>query len=41
MSPLHYFFMGCLCESGENEKAWLDKIAEAHVFLGEVSETKK
>lgn len=40
MSLLHYFYVGCLCESGENEKAWLDKIAEA-VFLGEVSETKK
>lgn len=24
--------MGCLCESRENEKAWLDKIAEALFF---------
>lgn len=24
----------------ENEKAWLDKLVEAHVFLDEVSETK-
>lgn len=40
LSLFYYFYMGCLHICGANEKAWLDKIAEAHVFLEEVSETK-